>query len=348
MSAVRASEVMREVADALYAPAIVHQHGARGGVRLREVLAALRIIYDRRPPETFEEGLTVLATLDPELRPHRPTDARIVTAVQLGRVPREGGTIQILPNGGLVAWEDQPRDLEGLSEVAVVYTLRREQEAFVVGKDLKIVPNPNGYPSAFAAPGFFLLEEALTYYEEQLARRSTCHILRQAWHDEGRLLFRNKPESIMRKSLAQHLRWALRDHAEIREEQNVTETRPVDVKVTWSNTELLSLIEIKWVGKSVNQAGTGMGKQFSAPGRTDEGVRQLVEYLEGNLNDAPTKHCKGYLVLYDGRRYGVTAVPPAANLQQALYYQDREIPWPEHPERRDFGEPKRFYLEPAV
>jgi hypothetical protein len=350
MSRADAAEVMREVAYRLYAPAIATQHPGEGGTRLREVLAALRTIYRHRPPESFAQSLTVFASIDPALRPHRPGDARQVTPVQLSTESWESSTIQVLPNRKLLAWEGQPLDLEQLSKVAVVYVLSPAQEAFVVGSKRMNVPNPNGYPSAFASSGFFLLEDALTDYGEHFARRSTCLILRGVWYDHDRLLFKNKPERTMRQSLAQHLRWALRDHAEIREEQNVTETRPIDVKVTWSNSELLSLIEIKWLGKSVDRTGTGMGKAFSAPGRTDEGIRQLVEYLEGNHDEAPTKPCKGYLVVYDGRRRAVTNVPPGAlSSQQAWHYRATDIEWPaEHLVRNDFAEPRRFFLEPRV
>jgi hypothetical protein len=350
MSTADAPEVMREVVRDLYTPAIVSQHPSTGGVRLREVLAALRSIYRGLPPESFAEGLTVFASIDPLLRPHKPSDARKMTVRQLAGTQWQGATIQVLPNRDLLAWEGEPPDLEELSEVAVVYIWRPGVEAFVVGSEQKIVPNPNGYPSALASPGFFLLEDALAHYQEHMARRSSCHILAGVWHDSERLLFANKPERRMRQSLVQHLRCVLRDHAEIREEQNVTETRPIDVKVTWSNTELLSLIEIKWLGKSVNKDGTAISKEFSAPSRTDEGARQLIEYLEGNLVEAPTKPCKGYLVVYDGRRRGVTTVPPGTVSSKGAWdYESSEISWLiEAVANKDFAAPRRFFLEPAI
>jgi hypothetical protein len=341
---------MREIARDLYTPAVVRQHGADGGERLRDVLAALRFVYRHRPPETFPEGLTVFATIDPAARPHQPDRARAVLPVELSGTLAGGGALQVLPNGSLLAFDDQPEDALSLSQEAVVYLWRPEGEAFAVGDSLKYVRNPNGYPSAFASPGFFLLEEALTYYYEELARRSTCHILRDGWHDETRLLLRNKPEWIMRRSLSQHLRWALRDHAEVREEQNVTETRPIDVKVTWSTSEMLSLIEIKWLGKSVNAEGSALTTSYSAPSRTNEGAKQLADYMDGNLDEAPTKPATGHLVVFDGRREGVTSVPPAVvSSSQAWAYSGMDIAWAqEHVGREDFADPRRFYLEPKL
>jgi hypothetical protein len=328
MSITDAPEVMREVVGELYTPAIVSQHKDDGGRRLREVPGALRSIYRGLQPESFAEGLTVFASTDAMARPHRADYAIEMSVAQLAGAQWRGATIQVLANRQLLAWEGEPSDLESLSQTAVVYIWRPGIEAFVVGGELKHVPNPNGYPSGLAAPGFFVLEEALSYYQENLARRCGCHILAGAWHDDQRLLFANKPERTMRQSLAQYLRGALRDHAEIREEQNVTETRPVDVKVTWSNTELLSLIEIKWLGKSVNEPATAITKTFSAPSRTDAGARQLVEYLQGNSVEAPTKPCRGYLVVYDGRRRGVSAVPAdTVSPKDAWAYENKEISW---------------------
>ncbi len=350
MSTADAPEVMRQVVRDLYTPAIVKQHRRPGGERLREVLTALRTIYRGLPPELFPEGLTVFASIDPLSRPDMDKEALGLNVEQLAGAGWQGATIQVLPTRELIAWEGEPADLEQLSDVAVVYIWRPGVEAFVVGNEHKLVPNPNGYSSAFAAPGFFLLEEALTAYYEEMARRSACHILANVWHDEEQVLFVNKPERTMRQSLAQYLRNVLRDHAEVREEQNVTETRPIDVKVTWSNTELLSLIEIKWLGKSVNRAGTGMAKAYSAPGRTDEGARQLAEYLAGNLVDAPMKPCRGYLVVYDGRRRAVTTVPAGVVASEdAWHFADAEIVWPtEAIADEEVAPPRRFFLEPAT
>lgn len=341
---------MREVVSELYTTAVVAQHPGNGGTRLREVLAALRGIYRGVPPESFTDGLTVFASIDPLKRPHSAATACKMTVAELAGRQWPGATIQVLSNRELLAWEGEPANLEELSGKAVVYIWRPGLEAFVVGGELKSVPNPNGYPSALASPGFFLLEEALSHYQEHMARRSSCHVLRAAWHDDQRLLFANKPERRMRQSLAQYLRCVLRDHAEVREEQNVTSTRPVDVKVTWSNSELLSLIEIKWLGKSVNEDGTAISKTFSAPSRTDEGARQLIEYLEGNLVEAPAKPCKGYLVVYDGRRRGVTTVPAGpVSVKDAWDYADREVSWlTEAVAHKDLAAPRRLFLEPGV
>jgi hypothetical protein len=343
-------DVMREIARDLYTPAIVAQHGTVGGERLREVLGALRVIYRRRPPESFGGGLCVFAAVDPANRPHEPSPGQPVLEVELIHCLEDCGAIQVLPNGNLLVWNELPIDLPALSAQAVVYLWQPEGEAFAVGSDLKTVRNPNGYPTAFAAPGFFVLEEALTYYYEHLARRTSCHILKVGWYDDRRLLLSNKPERTMRRSLGQHLRWALRDHAEVREEQNVTETRPVDIKVTWSTSEMLSLIEIKWLGKSVNGAGDAIATSYAAPSRSDEGAQQLEDYIDGNLDQAPTKPCTGYLIVYDARRRNVTDVPPTGfTPQDAWHYRDRDIPWPKrHLARRDIGEPRRFYLEPKI
>jgi hypothetical protein len=157
----------------------------------------------------------------------------------------------------------------------------------------------------------------------------------------------------MRESLAQHLRSSLRDHGifEVREEQNVDESHPVDIKVTWSFTNNLALIEIKWLGQSVNAMGDGMGTRYGES-RAREGAKQLADYLDGNLQRAPLHQTRGYLIVFDARREGLS-FPPSITLAEARAYWDRDIEYDPRYDvtrmvRNDFAPPLRFYLEPAV
>ena len=201
-------------------------------------------------------------------------------------------------------------------------------------------------------PTFFDLDRALRHYANGLARYSTCHILRAIWVDDKRLVLVNKPEQIMRRSLAQFLRCTLRDHelVEIREEQNVDETHPVNIKVTWSFSNRIAIIEIKWMGDSVHIGGLRLSTNYRDQ-RARDGAFQLAEYLENNRQHAPMHVTRGYLVVYDARRRGLHKRPVKQYLSRgnAIYYVDREIQFDPRYEliRDDFAPPVRIYLEPT-
>ena len=154
----------------------------------------------------------------------------------------------------------------------------------------------------------------------------------------------------MRGSLAQHLETTLRDHAEVREEQNVSETQPIDIKVKWSLSAQLSLIEIKWLGQSVSADGTDLATRYDAPARPRAGAKQLADYLEENKQRTPDLETEGYLVVYDARRANVKAVPAEISDDEAVAFRNAEIEYnPDYEaERSDFREPRRFWLEPKL
>ncbi len=342
---------MRQIIEEIFTPRIVRQHGSAGADRLKELLIAVRRIYRHRSAEEFGGGLTVLATVDGD--PLDWEDEGIETnAEALAEVVGGGGVVQVMPNGTLWAWPGVPEKatLKGFDESAVVYLWRESGEFFLIEGTFQTVRNPNGHPSAIAPPTFFALAKALDYYEREQARWSTCHLLRQAWHDSRHVFLVNKPEKIMRGSLAQHLETTLRDHAEVREEQNVSETQPIDIKVKWSLSAQLSLIEIKWLGQSVSTDGTELATSYGAPARPRAGAKQLADYLEENKQRTPDLETEGYLVVYDARRANVKAVPAEISDDDAVAFRDAEIEYnPDYEaERSDFREPRRFWLEPKL
>lgn len=341
------SEAMRRIVERLATVLIVAEHGQDGGERLRDVLEAVRTVYRYRPAETFPE-VAIFACLDPAARPHQPSTPLQIQPYDVAATTGPAA-VQVLPNRQLLWWDTMPPDLCGLAGEAVVYAKRAEGEAWVLPQGFEAIDNPQGYPSALAPPSFFVLEEALHYYDTQMARRSTCRILEDIWHDDRRLMLRRKPEATMRRSLAQYLRIALRDHAEVFEEQNVSETEPVDIKITYAQSSHRALIEIKWLGHSINRTLDGTGTTYSADSRTNEGAQQLANYLNNHGQNAPASRTVGHLVVYDARRAGLNAFPPAPSHEQAWKYQSLAFAVPtEHTDREDFAFPSRFYLEPLV
>ena len=150
----------------------------------------------------------------------------------------------------------------------------------------------------------------------------------------------------MRRSLAQFLDIVLRGTAEVRPEQVVDETHPVDVKVTWMFTNRLALVEIKWLGKSMNDEDN-ITKVFTDV-RARTGAKQLAGYLDWNYAETPLHQSRGYLVVIDGRRKGLNRASTSVSLQNGYWYRDKEITYnPKfHLVREDFEEPIRMFAEP--
>lgn len=217
------------------------------------------------------------------------------------------------------------------------------------GSRYKLPPYGGGVRSLLAVKCFPDVREALAEYSVKKAAKCSCLILQQCFTDDRRVILINKPEKVMRRSLHAHLQSAIRGAVEVLQEQNVDETHPVDIKVVWSGTNRLVIIEIKWLGVSLDKDGIGLGQPFWA-GRANEGAEQLAEYLDANTQSAPTSTILGILAVFDARRQGVTSVTASPTAQQGLHYQHEEIAYdPDFSLRRlDFDPPIRFYIEPKL
>lgn len=162
----------------------------------------------------------------------------------------------------------------------------------------------------------------------------------------------NHPEKIMRSSLAQHLRSSLRDLKVVRvnEEQNQSETEPVDIEVSWGFTTHIALLEIKWLGKCLKSSGDELAAYTHSESRAREGVPQLEGYIDEAHERNPGYEIRGYLVVFDGRRKGVRKwLPGEVSAADAWHYKECDIDYGETiPDRNDFRVPVRLYLEPKV
>jgi hypothetical protein len=245
---------------------------------------------------------------------------------------------------GFQFWFGATVDLGAISKTAVVYCFDRGAERFVVAGAEHCVPVVDtGQASMFARPTFGSLREALKRFRMRV-RTSSCALFTAAWEDEKRLFFRSHAEQEMRRSLHQYLSAVLRD-AEVRPEQNVDESHPVDIKVTWMFTTRLALIEIKWLGKSRKD---GRITADYSDARANSGAKQLAEYLDENRTFAPEHTTRGYLVVIDGRRWGLSPGSSSVTHEDGMYYETVDVTYsPEyHKAREDFEEPIRLFCEP--
>jgi hypothetical protein len=232
---------------------------------------------------------------------------------------------------------------------AVVYYFDGADK-FAVGDELLPVYNPTNFPSVWGVPTFFDLELALEHYRDRLALHCQCPYLSKLWHDpDRRWLLTNKPEGTMQASLQQYLVSSLRAHKkiEVRREQAVGGTKPPDIKVTWTLTNRIAFIEVKWMGASVH------GSEPRVSWRPDEnearaGAAQLVGYLEDNKPEATGYQTMGFLVVFDGRRKGVDYGATELTREEALYFLARDVTYdPDYAaDRHDFAEPLRFFMYP--
>lgn len=332
----------------LYTSAAQETFGNQGSVALKRLLSSIVQIYARLDPSIRKHPLAIF------------TDATLVPSVLTGVITHltsidnltheiDGPClVRVTGNSGLEIAHLDVSALAELSAAAVVYLFNLNGEKFLIGGKIFDVENVVvGYPSAFCKPTFGTLKAALEDYRVRSAAQSTCYELQTVWHDEKRWWFKNKPEVTMRRSLTQFLRNVLRD-ANVQPEQNVDETHPVDIHVSFLTTAQHAIIEIKWLGKSMKDDGTeGTGYTKS---RALDGAQQLAEYLDSIHQSSPHYGARGYLVIFDGRRSGLEQGMVALHPDKALHYEKADIVFtPDHStNRKDFELPMRMFLYPEL
>lgn len=339
---------MQRLAAADPGAAVEEHYGEAGMAALRLLARGLELIGQQLAYELLGDGLTVFATLDPSARPLSELGAASLRAEQLPAAVRHSATIQVLDEAMIVS--DQSLDLADLSAAAVVYRFD-EQDYLVLRGELWPVTNPTSFPSRWRSPTFFDLTDALDHYQTAVARVCRCPYLLRVWHDpDRRWLLINRPEKTLQDSLEQHLVSSLRlGRVEVRREQPVGEAKPPDIKVTWSQTNRLALIEVKWMGASVHASEPRISWEPDER-EVNEGARQLVGYLERNARETPEHQTMGFLVVFDARRKDLTYETVELTREQAFFYANRDVRYdPDFAaERRDFAQPLRCFMEPLM
>jgi len=254
-------------------------------------------------------------------------------------------TIEIRENLNLFVSSEFIPDIDTIRPNAIVYQWANYEEV-IFGKTEQRPLRRNPYnDSYFANPTYKKLEVALEDYKVRFARVSKCPYLKDVWFNDNKIYFKSGPEELMRDSLLNFLYEQIRD-AEVRPEQNMDASHPVDIKITWTLTNRLAIIEIKWLGRSLNQNGDHITQNFTQA-RALQGADQLINYLDSNKSFAPDKITIGYLVVYDGRRRGTDPIVDDISKDDADYYVNKEIEYnPDYSTiRTDFAKPVRFFME---
>jgi len=321
-------------------------HGDAGVAAFKRLLEAIREIYKFVEPETTSDPIIIFHAIEGDDAPLPLSDSVLVTQAHALRNVAHGEiAIQALAHGQFRVWRGIKFDVKAIAQKTVVYRYHRFTEQFHTKNDqAEVINYVQGLPSVFAIPTFASLRDAIEHYGLTMARHSSCKILNKVWHDQDRIFLKNASEYILRDSLTQYLKNVMRD-AEVRPEQVVDESHPVDIKVTWLFNNRLALIEIKWIGTSRTDAGAILAYQDA---RANQGAKQLAEYLDWNIQQAPVHITRGFLVVFDARRRALKPATVSVNTADGLHHQDVPIKFdPKYDElRKDFEKPARLFLEP--
>ena len=326
---------------------VSEQHGENGTRAIRSVMAAIIGVYHHVEPELFRKRVVVFCQVDSSTPNLEGSTRGLDDFADVQDRVQEGLVLEITLGGEYRLWVDADPDVADLSEHAVVYAYEDGADHFYARRERRRARTFPGLQSWFVRPVFNDLRQALLHYRLRLVRTSRCPIFSEAWADNRRLFFAPKPERLMRSSLERHLVSSLRDSdVEVRPEQNVDESHPVDIRVTFQFEKRVAIIEIKWLGKSKNEKG---GMTTYGPARARDGAEQLAEYLDWNRTRAPTTITHGYLVVIDGRRWGLNVDSEEVSRANGMYFANNEIEYrPEyHNERSDFKDPLRMFAEPV-
>jgi hypothetical protein len=331
---------LRQVVARDYTIAIEAHYAERGMAALRLLGPALDQIHEQLAYEMLPTGLTVFASLDPSERLLSPDRSTTVQPDQLPAFVHGAATLEVLLDGSLT-FLPEATDPYLFADRAVVYYFDGADK-FAVGDRLIPVYNPTNFPID--------LKLALEHYRDRLALHCQCPFLKRVWHDpKRRWLLKNKPEDTMQASLHQYLVSSLRLHKkiEVRREQPVGGTKPPDIKVTWTLTNRIAFVEVKWMGASAHASEPRVSW---SPNENDAnaGAVQLVGYLVDNEAEATGYQTMGFLVVFDGRRDGVDYETTDLSREQALYFLAREVTYdPDYATlRHDFAAPLRFFMYP--
>ncbi len=342
----------KNIADTLYLPMVLNDYGSDKQDLLLHLTDSVTKIYKHLKYNCFKsvviytsiEGATSLS----EITGANPTT--ILSYENLAPLTGEHIVIEVKPNGDLHYSIDFSFDINANRIAAIIYNFVKATETetiFGKGSDKKLpsIPDSDSY---FAIQTYKDLDLALEDYNTKVARHSECGYLKDIWADTNKIFFKPKPEHLLRDSLTYFLKIRLRN-TEVRPEQIVDSSHPVDIKVTWSLASYLALIEIKWLGKSLEKTPILKITQNYTHARALKGAKQLSEYLDANLIQSPVKTTKGYLVVFDGRRGGCTETKISLSKAEGLKYLSEKIVYtPDYnATRTDFAKPIRFFMEPS-
>lgn len=351
------------VADA-YAVHAEREFGEAGTLAVTRLLDGIAQIFFHCPPDNLAQAIMIVASIEhsavaPSLLIQGSTKSfhgAREAAVEIQTVARAKQCLVELNGDGkflVTAIESDTLDIESILDSFIVYRYENETDRIRFRGYNRLIPKVHpSLKSSFAKPSHSGLEEALREYAA-VASVSRCPKLAEVWEggvNGPRLVLANRPESTMRDSLAYALSLWLGAEAAVRPEQNVDESKPVDIRIDWYGSAASALLEIKWLGRSTARKQSEAGSDFTdyAERRAREGSKQLADYLDRNERFDRNVKPIGYHVVFDARRKNVMGPGDSLSAADAFHFEHKEIHYdPDHHEiRDDFAPYVRFFMKP--
>ncbi len=342
----------KKIVDALYLPMVLDDYGSDKQDILLHLTDSISKIYKYLKYNSFQ-SVVIYTSIEETTSLSKIAGANPTTILSYDNLsPLTGGhiVIEVRPNGDLHYSIDFAFNINANRNSAIIYNFVKATETEkifgkAIDKKLPSIPDSDSY---FAIQTYKDLDLALEDYNTKVARHSECGYLKDIWADANKIFFKPKPEHILRDSLTHFLKIRLRN-TEVRPEQNVDKSHPVDIKVTWTLASHLALIEIKWLGKSLRLTGGKKIKQIYTRQRALNGAKQLADYLDSNLVQSPVKTTKGYLAIFDARRWGCNKNTTTVSKADGIKYLNEVILYsPDYnATRTDFAKPFKFFMQPS-
>lgn len=339
-------QAIRELLSLDYTSCILDDYGSSGINNLKVILEIIPSIFKFIHLSNFST-VTIFISDSYNLSEHLPHCSNIQNFAHLGSFNGDNLVIQVrnldevLVSTSVVAVNDiLPTDF--------VYQYTPMKERFYTKTVICELPRIPGTDSCFAISTFKSLDEALNHYKTTVVKHADCLHIKNALHSDQRIFFKPHPEHLLRDSMVYFLKARLRGEGlEVRPEQIVDTSHPVDVKVTWGFTNHIALIEIKWLGKSINPDTLTFTSNYT-DSRANDGAKQLADYLDANVVQVPNHNTMGYLVIFDLRRKSTKIDTTQITHADGYWYENREIVYsPEfHVTRNDFAPPMRMFITP--
>lgn len=269
---------------------------------IRQLFRFLRAFYVRYPSEFITGKFAVLAsnvTIDEfGLDINSAINCTVSTIHECIKFP---AFVQLMSNDQVFLWNQCEVSItDRLAPTEILYEFSNFETVYVGKNEHRTPLSPTSSRTIFSIPTFAEVESAIHRYHNEFAKKSVCKLIKNAWENESKLRWKAGPESNLRDSLFQFLKASIHSAKDILPEQNVSEENPVDIKITWRESYARALIEIKWLGVSVDE-NSNITANYSN-GRAVKGAEQLVDYIKVSKEQSYDCNFVGYLVVFDGRR----------------------------------------------
>jgi hypothetical protein len=262
--------------------------------------------------------------------------------------------IQLFNDRNILMWGDVDSSTIFSCDDNIIYVFEQNKEKFFVkSKEIDITIRPFG---SRYSDEFYELEQQLNNYCLHKIRYSSCPIFNDSWSSNKRIFFKGGGKDIPEKYMQESLQNFIKDLSifkgkigqfEPTREHNLDGRKPVDIIVRWEKSNRIALVEIKWMGKSIDN---GRFKSEHNNSRANDGFRQLKEYFDLAKRDNPNKLVKCYLVVIDARRWKTNEQTTTISYTNGMYYENKKIELDEdkkyHLTYKNISVPIRMFVEP--